>query len=149
MLHRANTATTYSLAFLEILEKILIIHWYMWLYCLLSAIIIHTEDLLHCKWWKPESRGKKNRTERQRRRQMEKLREWELRRHTERSFRQRKRERVTYALSNDEQNVCNYVLVWQIKASDLQSFCCCGASKPRRVKVKIRIFFPFIWWDIC
>ena len=66
MLHRANTATTYSLAFLEILEKILIIHWYMWLYCLLSAIIIHTEDLLHCKWWKPESRGKKNRTERKR-----------------------------------------------------------------------------------
>ena len=49
MLHRANTATTYSLAFLE---KILIIHWYTWLYCLLSAIIIHTEDLLHCKWWK-------------------------------------------------------------------------------------------------
>ena len=26
MLHRANTATTYSLAFVEILEKILIIH---------------------------------------------------------------------------------------------------------------------------
>ena len=44
-----DTATTHPLALVKILEKILATHWYTWLSSLLSATIIYTKTLLHCK----------------------------------------------------------------------------------------------------
>ena len=128
---------TYPLALVEILEKILTTHWYMCLSSLLSATIIYTEVLLHCKWRKLEPRGKKKRIERERR-QTKQLREWESWDAIERDIQiERARELpVSYpVMSKTFATMC-----WCSESQkDLQSFCCCCANKP--LGWKIRIFF--------
>ena len=117
-----DTATTHPLALVKILEKILATHWYTWLSSLLSATIIYTKTLLHCKRRKLE-----------RDIQTERAREQE---------RERERERVTCVLSFDKQNVCNYVSVRRIKEI-FNLFAVVVQVGPRNVGVKIRFFFFF------
>ena len=113
-----DTATTHPLALVKILEKILATHWYTWLSSLLSATIIYTKTLLHCK-----------------RRKLERDIQ------TERA-REQERERVTCVLSFDKQNVCNYVSVRRIKEI-FNLFAVVVQVGPRNVGVKIRFFFFF------
>ena len=65
-----DTATTHPLALVKILEKILATHWYTWLSSLLSATIIYTKTLLHCKRRKLE---RDIQTERARERERERV----------------------------------------------------------------------------
>ena len=129
-----GNAIPYSLALLEILEKIVTTHIYMCFFSLLSVTIIYTEALLHCKWRNLEPRGKKKRIERERR-QTKQLREWE-------SWDARERERESHLCPILWWAKCLQPCAGAANQKNLQSFCCCCASKP--LGWKIRLFFPFI-----